>query len=65
MELTLARQDKTQVLVNCDGQPSHTFDLLTLVPDEKGRLNHSRARARMAKLSTRHCFHRRQQPGVS
>jgi hypothetical protein len=36
MELTLARQTGTQVLVNCDGQPSHTFDLLTLVPGEKG-----------------------------
>ncbi len=36
MELTLARQDETQVLVTCDGQPSHTFDLLTIVPGEKG-----------------------------
>jgi hypothetical protein len=36
MELTLVRQAGTQVLVTCDGQPSHTFDLLTLVPGEKG-----------------------------
>ena len=36
MELTLARQDETQVLVSCDGQPSHTFDLLTLFPGENG-----------------------------
>jgi tetratricopeptide (TPR) repeat protein len=33
MELTLTRQDKTQVLVTCDGQPSHTFDLRTLLPN--------------------------------
>ena len=36
MELTLVRQDETQVLVTCDDQPSHTFDLLKLVPNEKG-----------------------------
>jgi hypothetical protein len=43
MELTLSRQDATttQVSVACDGQPSHTFDLLSLVPssgddDEQG-----------------------------
>src|SRR5258708_15210752 len=36
MELTLARQTGTQVLVTCDGQSYHTFDLLTLVPGEKG-----------------------------
>lgn len=36
MELTLARQNGSQVLVTCDNQPSHTFDLLTLLPHEKG-----------------------------
>src|SRR5437660_902504 len=36
MELTLARQVGSQVLVTCDNQPSHTFDLLTLLPQEKG-----------------------------
>jgi CHAT domain/AAA domain len=39
MELTLARQSQpgTQVTVTCDGQPSHTFDLRTLIPDaDKG-----------------------------
>ena len=37
MEVTLTRQAGTQVAVTCDSQFSHTFDLLTLVPDnEKG-----------------------------
>ena len=36
MELTPARQDETQVLVTCDGQLSHTFDVLTLFPGEQG-----------------------------
>jgi hypothetical protein len=36
MELTLALQQGTKVLVACDGQPSHTLDLLTLVPREQG-----------------------------
>ena len=34
MELTLTHQSNTQVAVACDGQPSHTFDLRQLVPDE-------------------------------
>jgi len=36
MELTLSRQAGTQVLVTCDSEPSHTFDMLTLVPGEQG-----------------------------
>jgi len=36
MELTLARQTGTQVLVICDSEPSHTFDMLTLIPGEQG-----------------------------
>ena len=36
MELTLARQVGTQVLVTCGDLTSHTFDFLTLVPGEKG-----------------------------
>ena len=36
MELTLTRQTGTQVLVTCDDQSSHTFDLLTLVPGNNG-----------------------------
>ncbi len=36
MELTLARQAGSQVLVTCDNKPSHTFDLLTLTPHETG-----------------------------
>lgn len=36
MELTLERQVGSQVLVTCDNQASHTFDLLTLIPNEKG-----------------------------
>src|SRR5947208_2575270 len=36
MELTLTRQAGTQVLVTCDDRTSHTFDLLTLIPGEKG-----------------------------
>ncbi|GAC1645962.1 MAG: hypothetical protein NVS4B12_12490 [Ktedonobacteraceae bacterium] len=35
MELVLTRQEGSQVLVTCNGQYSHTFDLLSLVPDEK------------------------------
>ena len=35
MELLLARQEGSLVLVTCDGQHSHTFDLLTLVSDAK------------------------------
>lgn len=33
MELTLTYQTGTQIAVQCDGQSSHTFDLLTLAPD--------------------------------
>ena len=36
MELTLTRQTGTQVLVTCDNQSSHTFDLLALVPGNNG-----------------------------
>jgi tetratricopeptide (TPR) repeat protein len=36
MELTLTRQSGTQVLVTCESQSSHTFDLLALLPHEKG-----------------------------
>ena len=36
MELTLTRQAGTQVLVTCDDQSSHTFDLLALVPGKNG-----------------------------
>lgn len=33
MELTLTRQtDSPTVGVTCNGQPSHTFDLRTLIP---------------------------------
>src|SRR3712207_3682814 len=35
MELTLTRQTSTHVAVVCDDQHSHSFDLLTLIPDEK------------------------------
>ena len=37
MELTLTRQSGTQVQVTCDGQPSHDFDLQSLVPAEEGQ----------------------------
>jgi tetratricopeptide (TPR) repeat protein len=33
MELTLTTQSATQVAVHCDGQFSHSFDLLSLAPD--------------------------------
>jgi len=33
MEITLIQQADQQVLVVCDGRPSHTFDLLILIPD--------------------------------
>jgi tetratricopeptide (TPR) repeat protein len=36
MELILTRQSGTQILVTCESQPSHTFDLLSLLPQEKG-----------------------------
>jgi tetratricopeptide (TPR) repeat protein len=36
MELTLAHQAGSQILVTCNNQPSHTFDLFTLIPHEKG-----------------------------
>jgi tetratricopeptide (TPR) repeat protein len=36
MELTLARLTGTKVLVTCDSEPSHTFDMLTLVPSDQG-----------------------------
>ena len=36
MELILTRQAETQVLVTCDERSSHTFDLLTLIPDNNG-----------------------------
>jgi tetratricopeptide (TPR) repeat protein len=35
MELTLTRQDGNQVLVTCDGQASHSFDLRTLLPNAR------------------------------
>ncbi len=35
MEISLALQSGTTVAVTCDGQPSHTFDLLNLTPDKK------------------------------
>jgi hypothetical protein len=35
MEISLALQSGTTVVVTCDGQPSHTFDLLNLTPDKK------------------------------
>ncbi len=38
MELTLTRQSKTHVTVTCDGQPSHTFDLQTLLPNKESGL---------------------------
>jgi tetratricopeptide (TPR) repeat protein len=36
MELILTRQAGTQVVVTCDSEPSHTIDVLTLVPGEQG-----------------------------
>lgn len=35
MELTLVRKSGSQILVSYDNQPSHIFDLLTLIPNEK------------------------------
>ncbi len=35
MELVLTRQLGTQVAVACNGQPSHTFDLHTLAPNDR------------------------------
>src|SRR5256884_3851935 len=35
MELVLTRQAGTQVAVVCDRQPSHTFGLRTLVPNDQ------------------------------
>ena len=35
MELVLTRQAGTQVAVVCDSQPSHTFDLRTLIPNDR------------------------------
>src|SRR5947209_15119133 len=42
MELTLTRQPAgaSQVAVTCDGQPSHTFDLRTLIPNEQQQPPH-------------------------
>src|SRR5438552_3889664 len=34
MEITLTQQAGTNILVACDGQPSHSFDLRSLAPDE-------------------------------
>jgi len=34
MELTLTYQSGDQVIVICDGQPSHLFDLRALVPSK-------------------------------
>ena len=65
MELTLAHQAGTQVLVTCDSDPSHTFDLLTLVPGEQGLLNQSMIRLHMAKQCTRPYFHQHRQLVVS
>src|SRR2546429_9929665 len=36
MELSLARKAGTQVFITCDSQFSHTFDLLMLIPGDKG-----------------------------
>src|SRR5579863_1202954 len=33
MEITLIRQTKHKILVMCDGQSSHTFDLFRLIPN--------------------------------
>jgi tetratricopeptide (TPR) repeat protein len=41
MELTLTRQAGTQVLVTCDGQPSHTFDLQPLLLKDEEELFNS------------------------
>ena len=35
MELVLTRKAGTQVAVTCDGQTSHTFDLRTLIPNDR------------------------------
>jgi hypothetical protein len=35
MELTLTHKTDTQILVTCDGQPSHTFDLQMLTKSER------------------------------
>src|SRR5947209_4492448 len=40
MELTLTRQDGMQVQVTCDEQPSHSFDIRALVPDDEKKLRH-------------------------
>src|ERR1700730_1992827 len=37
MEITLTRQGGTQVQVTCDGQPSHSFDLQSLMPAAEGQ----------------------------
>jgi hypothetical protein len=37
MEITLTRQSGTQVQVTCDDQPSHSFDLQSLVPAAEGQ----------------------------
>src|SRR5260221_7347417 len=37
MELTLTRQSGTQVQITCNGQPSHDFDLQSLVPAQEGQ----------------------------
>jgi CHAT domain len=36
MELTLTHQAGSQILVTCDNQPSHMFDLLPLIPHQMG-----------------------------
>src|SRR5215472_5605925 len=38
MELVLAHQTKTQISVSCDGQPSHVFDLPTLILEDENDL---------------------------
>lgn len=35
MELTLAHRSEAEITVACDGQPSHTFDLRTLIPNKE------------------------------
>ena len=40
MELTLTRQEGTQAQVTCDNQPSHSFDIRTLIPDDQNKLPH-------------------------
>jgi len=36
----LTRQEGTQAQVTCDNQPSHSFDIRTLIPDDQNKLPH-------------------------